>query len=187
LVRALVVLFFGLVAEVIVIALFWVGPSSRVFGLFLLLSFVVIPFLTLWILSRIEAVTLASSSQNTSWSAGSLPPLTFAADSLRLEIAHLGGEDHRQAFAAIFARVILDNRSALEMFTLVNAEARRGIAGLQPLPVPMSAFFADPKALALTLYDSHNDVVVLKLTRAAERADFGVRFDEPEFWLESHR
>lgn len=101
-----------------------------------------------------------------------------------VDIGHLGGEKHRQAFAAIFAKMLSDNATLLLDYEIVRVEAKRPIRAALVLPMPVRELAAAPAQLALALYDSGNERVWLDLARRGAVLRMGLRFDDPEFWLE---
>ncbi len=116
------------------------------------------------------------------WSPDDVPNLTFRAGGTRVDIGSLGGEDHRQAFAFIFGKLLADNQLALASYTFTSIVAEKPVTAVMP-PVRITELGAQATALALALYDSHNEEVLLHLTSPTGHGELGVRFDDPEFWL----
>lgn len=125
--------------------------------------------------------------RNRQWRANDLPVLSLEDPNLRVDIGWLGGEDHRQAFAAVVEKLIHDNWPALEPFSVISIRSKRPIApealGLDRLPAPFSEIRTNVHRFALGLYDSRNEKVVLQLASTGADAELGLRFDDPEFWL----
>jgi hypothetical protein len=118
------------------------------------------------------------------WSIAGVPTLDLSAERAEVDIGFLGGEEHRQAFAAVFAKVLRENQALLVGRRIVRAEGER------PLPeagkyLPFAIGSADPTPLALALYDSRNERVRLILEGSAAAEMLFVEFDNPQFWLEA--
>jgi hypothetical protein len=128
-----------------------------------------------------------SRSQNSAWSPQDIPALTLGDDAIRLDIGYLGGDEHRRAFATIFAKLIDDNRAVFDPLQLVRIDARREltprVSPLSTLPISMVDVARFAFELGLDLYDSHNKAMLLVLNGPSGRRELGVRFDDPEFWL----
>ena len=124
--------------------------------------------------------------QRRQWSASEIPDLTFREDRLCVDIGFLGGEEHRSAFSAIFAKLLRDNAATLSGMDLLSVAAKRSVS-LPPEVVtklPTALAVIDVDSLARVLYDSHNEKVILQLRGPRGDAQLGVRFDDPEFWFE---
>ena len=99
-----------------------------------------------------------------------------------VDIGFLGGEEHRQAFAALFDKAVKDNPD-LAQFNLEGVDAPRPVILSSGLQGPLREI--DRLTLALELYDSRNERVFLRLSHSSTQSRLGVCFDNPEFWLES--
>lgn len=121
------------------------------------------------------------------WTPAEIPDLAFDGPTRFVDIGFLGGDAHREAFAAIFARMIDDNRDVLEEMMLAGVEAKRPTTLFLPpdVTLPHRLVNLDPVALAFDLYDSENEQVLLRLLGRSGEATLGMRFDDPEFWLDS--
>ncbi len=121
--------------------------------------------------------------KRSSWTPDDIPNLTFRRDRLWVDIGFLAGNEHRTAFAQIFARMLSDNKAALSGMEVVAIEAARAVPlTVNRLPAALSAI--DVTAFANSLYDSRNEEVILELIGPQGEARLGVKFDDPEFWLE---
>jgi hypothetical protein len=122
------------------------------------------------------------------WVREDIPDLTFREEESRIDIGYLPGEEHRQAFADIFERMLSDNRQALADYSIVALQSKRPVrlsqAGIE-LPIALAQVGQPTRALALALYDSNNEDVDLQLAGPLGRSDLRVRFDNPEFWFRS--
>ncbi len=119
------------------------------------------------------------------WNIAEVPRLDLVKGT-RVDIGFLGGEQHREAFVSLFAKVFSDNPT-LATSQLDSIEAKRPVAP-QELANPtgtMKLADADLLALARILYDSRNETVFLNLSAAGVKSRLGIAFDDPEFWLES--
>ncbi len=92
---------------------------------------------------------------------------------------------HRDAFAALFVKLLADNALWTASATLVRIEAKRTVDLSPAVSLPAELSFLDTTALAHMLYDSRNEVVMLILATPVGTDALGVRFDDPAFWLES--
>ena len=121
------------------------------------------------------------------WSANDLPVLSLDDPNLSVDIGWLGGEAHREAFAAVFDKLIQDNWSVLATLTVTSIRSKRHIApealGLTEWPASFKEILSRVYPFALGLYDSRNEKVILQLGGTRAAAELGVRFDNPEFWL----
>jgi hypothetical protein len=119
------------------------------------------------------------------WNPADIPDLSFAGPTHSVDIGFLGGDQHRDAFVAIFHKMLADNRSSLEGLDLSELEARHTVSlTLQSgLSLPMPLLGLDAHTLARDLYDSHNEEIVLVLVGKDGRWRLGMRFDNPEFWF----
>jgi len=119
------------------------------------------------------------------WTPADIPDLAFGASPVEVDIGFLAGDEHRAAFALIFERMVRDNATRLSDMQLVGIEAPRpvSLSRTSLVPPPVSLSQVDLATLALALYDSHNERVVLHLTGPGGSATLGVRFDNPGFWF----
>lgn len=112
-----------------------------------------------------------------------LPRLDLLAGPVWVSIGHLANDEHTNAFTSIFEKLMLDNSTLLEGFTVTSVEAKHPVSAPPFLaaPIPISAIMADARAVATSLYFSDNDQVLLHLARSEERRTLSVRFDDPHF------
>jgi hypothetical protein len=116
------------------------------------------------------------------WTLVGIPDLSFGGPTDFVDIGFLGGDEHREAFASIFAKMLADNRDTLTGRELVAIEARRPFTSSTLLPTLLLEI--DSAHFARELYDSRNEKVFLRLSCEAGEAKLGVAFDDPAFWLE---
>jgi hypothetical protein len=120
------------------------------------------------------------------WNIAEVPRLDLEKGT-RVDIGFLGGEQHREAFASLFAKVFSDNPT-LATSQLDSIDAERPVSEQELANATgkqMALADADLLGLARILYDSRNETVFLNLSAAGAKPRLGVRFDDPEFWLES--
>ena len=121
------------------------------------------------------------------WTLARVPDLTLDDDVIVIDIGFLSGDAHREAFASIFAKLIKDNGALTEDAILRSVDAPRAVRtvgfGAECLPVRMNE--VGPLLLERALYDSGNETVLLELDTVGGRRVIGLRFDDPEFWLET--
>jgi hypothetical protein len=122
-------------------------------------------------------------SKRGSWSPADIPDLSFREDRLWVDIGFLGGDDHRAAFAEIFARMLEDNDTVLSGMEIAAIETPRG-KRLDVLLLPVSLATIDIGSLARTLYDIHEETVILRLVGRRSSGKLGIKFDDPEFWFD---
>lgn len=114
-----------------------------------------------------------------------LPLLDLKAGPVPVEINYLANEAHTNAFVGIFEKLLIDNGSVFSNFVLTDVKAARPIQlpEVFKLPVPFAELAAKSKELALALYMSKNDEVVLYFKRGQEVQKLLVAFDDPYFSL----
>lgn len=126
-----------------------------------------------------------TSSDREPFEIGGVPSLDLARRRVTVDIGYLSGEVHRQAFASIFGKMLSDNIALLADCRLTRVEAERPLPEGSMAPVAVRDLVASPARIALALYDSRNEQVRLEFTCQRAAIGIGVRFDNPEFWLES--
>lgn len=114
-----------------------------------------------------------------------LPLLDLRAGPVPVEISYLANEAHTNAFVGIFEKLLVDNESVFNGFALTDVNAKHPIqfSEVFKLPLPFAELAAKSQELALTLYMSKNDEVVLGFKRGAEVRKLLVAFDDPYFTL----
>ena len=115
---------------------------------------------------------------------GRVPRIDLGSGSVTVDIGYLDGEEHRQAFAAIFGRMLKDNASLLADSQLTRVDATRPIGAEVTLPIAAHHLVASPERLALALYDSGNERVRLEFAGPGTVLRIDLGFDNPEFSLE---
>ena len=113
-----------------------------------------------------------------------VPRLNLRSGPVRVDIGYLGGEEHRQAFAAIFGKVLKDNAALLADTQLMRVDATRPMGAGVTLPIAAHALVASPERFALALYDSGNEQARLEFAGPGTVLQISLRFDNPEFSLE---
>jgi hypothetical protein len=116
------------------------------------------------------------------WTPADIPNLSFTGPTDYVDIGFLGGDEHRDAFTAIFAKMLHDNEGELAEVNVVGLDAKRPIICTVSFPVRL--LDAPPEQLARELYDSHNERVFLRLSGPPGTTRLGMTFDDPSFWLE---
>ena len=123
-----------------------------------------------------------------SWDPKDIPNLTFREEESGTDIGFLDGEEHRQAFASIFEKMLIDNRDALADHVIIGLDGKRPVgltdSGI-PLPMTVGQLAHSARGLALALYDSHNEQVEIRLSGPRGNSDLRVKFDNPAFWFRS--
>jgi hypothetical protein len=123
-------------------------------------------------------------SPRRSFEIAEVPRLDLAVESALVDIGFLGGQEHRQAFADIFGKVLRDSGALLAGHRLERIESRRSVRVEPPLPIPVGDLTASPAPLARALYDSGNETLTLHFEAAGSTLRMGIRFDNPEFWID---
>jgi hypothetical protein len=111
-----------------------------------------------------------------------VPTLDLTQGPASVDIGYLGGQEHRDAFVDIFAKMLRDNRMMLGDFSLEGVESKRPIRQGPPLPIAASALVASPASFARAIYDSGNEGLVLVFVNGGGKLRVGIRFHNPEFW-----
>ena len=124
------------------------------------------------------------SNQDCTFDTASLPLLDLMSGPVTVDIGYLSGEAHRQAFADIFGKVISDNAGLIAGSQLTRADPARAVREGPNLPLTAQDVVARCAHLTLTLYDSRSERAVLHFASPGKSLAIGVRFDNPEFWLE---
>jgi hypothetical protein len=114
-----------------------------------------------------------------------LPLLDLRAGPVAVEISYLANEAHTNAFVGIFEKLLVDNESVFSGFALTDVNAKHPIQfpDVFKLPVPFTELAAKSQEIALGLYMSGNDEVVLYFKRGPEVRRLLVAFDDPYFSL----
>ena len=114
-----------------------------------------------------------------------LPLLDLRAGPVPVEIHYLANEAHTNAFVSIFEKLFVDNETVFNGFSLTEVSAKHSIhfPEVFKFPLPFSELAAKSKELALALYMSENNEVVLHFKRAQELRKLFVAFDDPYFSL----
>ena len=114
----------------------------------------------------------------------SLPLLDLMGGPVTVDIGYLSGAAHRRVFAEVLGKVLNDNAGLLGRSQLTRVDAARPIREEPSLPLAAQDLVARSARLAFALYDSGNESVRLEFTTPGMSLRIGVRFDNPEFWLE---
>jgi len=114
-----------------------------------------------------------------------LPLLDLRPGPVPVEIHYLANEAHTNAFVSIFEKLFVDNATVFDGFSMIAVSAKHPIhiPEVFKLPLPFSELSAKSKELALALYMSENDEVVLHFKRGQELRKLFVAFDDPYFSL----
>ncbi len=116
----------------------------------------------------------------------SVPTLDLGAGTVSVDIGYLGGQEHRDAFVDIFAKMLRDSARLLADCRLERIESKRAVRFGPPLPIGAGDLIASPAPFARAIYDSGNEVMVLLFANGVNGGEttlrIGVRFDNPGFW-----
>ena len=114
-----------------------------------------------------------------------LPLLDLKAGPVPVEINYLANEAHTNAFVSIFEKLLVDNKSVFSGFALTDMKAKHPIQLPEVFKLPMlfAELAAKSKELALALYMSKNDEVILYFKCGVEVRKLLVAFDDPYFSL----
>ena len=124
------------------------------------------------------------SSSHQPFDIGRVPRLNLRSGPARVDIGYLGGEEHRQAFAAILGKVLKDNAALLADTQLMRVDATRPTGAGVTLPLPAHELIASPERFAQALYDGGNERARLEFAGPGTVLRISLRFDNPEFSLE---
>ena len=117
-----------------------------------------------------------------SFEIASVPTLDLGAGTVAVDIGYLGGQEHRQAFVDIFAKMLRDSAGLFSSCRLEKVESKRAVRLGPPLPITASDLIASPAPFARAIYDSGNEQMVLLFGNGSGTLRVGVRFFNPEFW-----
>jgi len=121
-------------------------------------------------------------SQRPSFEISGVPTLDLAGGPASVDIGFLGGQEHRDAFVDIFAKMLRDNAPLFHDCRLESVESKRAVRLSPPLPITASDLIESPAPFARAIYDSGNEVLVLLFANGNGALRVGVRFLNPEFW-----
>ena len=118
------------------------------------------------------------------FSMSEVPSLDFCRGPVSVDIGFLANEAHTNSFVAIFEKLLQDNDAALHGCTLVSVAGKHPITDY-PLSISLLISFEvlakKARELAVSLYFSKNDEVILTFTRSSESKALFVVFDNPYF------
>jgi hypothetical protein len=117
-------------------------------------------------------------------SVDNLPALDLRQGTVYVDIAHLRSERHREAFAAIFVRVLAENERLLSTAALVEVRPGGVLTSVITMPTPMTIVASQAESVAFALYDALVEHVELTLRWPSGTSRLTVRFDNPEFKIE---
>jgi hypothetical protein len=121
-------------------------------------------------------------SQRPSFEITGVPTLDLGRGPASVDIGFLGGQEHRDAFVDIFAKMLRDNAPLFQDSRLESVESKRAVRMGPPLPIKGRDLISSPAPFARAIYDSGNEVMVLLFMNGNGALRVGVRFHNPEFW-----
>ena len=121
-------------------------------------------------------------SQRPSFEIAGVPTLDLGRGPASVDIGFLGGQEHRDAFVDIFAKLLRDNAPLFHDCRLESVESKRAIRLGPPLPIQGRDLLESSAPFARAIYDSGNEVLVLLFVNGNGALRVGVRFHNPEFW-----
>lgn len=121
-------------------------------------------------------------SQRPSFEITGVPTLDIGRGPASVDIGFLGGQEHRDAFVDIFAKMLRDNAPLFQNCRLESVVSKRAVRLGPPLPIAASDLIASSAPFARAIYDSGNEVLVLLFMNGNGALRVGVRFHNPKFW-----
>jgi hypothetical protein len=121
-------------------------------------------------------------SQRQSFDIAGVPTLDLAQGRAAVDIGYLGGQEHRDAFVDIFAKMLKDSEALFGDCRLEKVESKRAVRQGPALPIQGRDLIADPASFARGIYDSGNEMLVLLFVNGSGKLRVAVRFHNPEFW-----
>jgi hypothetical protein len=118
------------------------------------------------------------------WSVADVPRIDLDVGT-RVDIGFLGGNQHRDAFIALFEKALADNPGfARSLVVRVEAERAVSFSVASEDGSQQRLSQIDVCVFAGALYDSRNEIVFVHLVDGERQLRLGVAFDDPEFWIE---
>jgi hypothetical protein len=111
-----------------------------------------------------------------------VPTLDLARGRATVDIGYLGGQEHRDAFVDLFAKMLRDSATLFGDCRLERVESKRAVRQGPALPIQGRDLISESAPFARAIYDSGNEMLVLLFVNGSGQLRVGVRFHNPEFW-----